>query len=375
MHARAMAACLPFVLAALAARGEGIQGERSRIATVGKRQIYLDEILGSRPHEEKPAKPTAGEIANLASMIRAEVIRQEILKRKIDPPDDKIEQEAAVLAQQQWESLGQSEEERRGITQGVQFKMKKLREGLLLWKEDEVKGNGFAREELAPLGITDSIWRYYTSKASDPQSLKQINRACSYDKEKLRQDCIPASRRILEMRELKRLVVGDVAVTGAEVGKLLILTQQTELLEVIVVADEMRVLRRLKKELRTKRSSLAHDKMYRIIRLSSSDLDVRATNPHRELVFLMAIHCPSLAPHSASDIFKIRSCNANRHAFLYVLSRTARKRGQGAEAEARAALRDAIAQFKRQSAFDVWLSRRMREKTTILDPRFREVEN
>jgi hypothetical protein len=349
------------------------RSERGVVATVGDRQIGIEEL--GDVQISKTADATPEQLARLAAVIRAEVIEQELTERGIEPSKSEVDRQAAILAEGQWRKLGATDERREQTLYRVRAKMEKLRQGLALWREDEAAGDDFARRELAPLGIGESLWTYYKSKADSAAFLEELDRACGYDKRGMLEDLVPAARRVLEMRSLRAAVVGDVRVSRSETERLFTLTQRTDLLELTIIPGDKDYLRQLRKVMAGEGGPRAGETTYPTVRLSSSDLNVEEGSPYRRLLFLVAIHCHSLEPHTVSEIVDMGRGQAGRYALIHILARVqaARTRAEGNGGRERLARE--LEEFKRRSGLEVWLSRRIRQKTTIHDDRFGGVES
>lgn len=219
--------------------------ERIKVAAVGERVIFMDEIQIKEVIDGRQL-PNKNEMVErksqrLRHLIREEVIRQEIAARDIKPSQKMVEQKASSLAEQQWQKLGATEQERKKIIETLRNKMSKIYEVLVVWKQDKKRGDELAKRKLAPLGITQDYWEWLTSRSKDDEFWRQIEEAKSYDKKTFWQAHLPASRRAIEIEQLKYAVIPDVSVLDTEVKRLFNLTRNVEWIEIVIVKNQQRV--------------------------------------------------------------------------------------------------------------------------------------
>ena len=347
-----------------------VQSDRVKVASVGERTIYLDEIQ----------KDKHG-IKMLRQLIKKEILKQELMVHKIKPSQETIEQEAAALAEREWKALGKTEEAREKALETVRYKMTKLHEALVIWKLDKRRADDFAKRELEPLGITEDYWKWLISEGEGSEAwkrLEKVHSARSLDNQAIlqldRDRLLTDAKRFLEILQLKHAVVPNVPVTGTEMKRLLDLTQNTEWIDVIIVTSREEDLNQLRDRL-TKEGENVLSKagvQYRRSRLSGVDLELRESNLlYRNYLFRLAIHGDSITPGESSAVFSGFSSEGKlAYWFIYIMDRKVKEGVMELQEQLKAKLNEALKDFKRDQEFESWLWTKLAEKTVIYLPEF-----
>jgi hypothetical protein len=187
------------------------------------------------------------------------------------------------------------------------------------------------------------------------------------------------ARRMLALEELKRVVVRSVTVSRAETNRLLDLVERTEWVEIVAATGRRDRVVRLQSGLRTDApTALREARLLAAPSLSSERLDRSGlwppgpgAEPHNFAMFL-AIHANATSAGTVSAVFEAASQDGRRTWLLYIAARQTRKRAPGSGEQTTGRARAAIEHVKRVQRFELWLWDRIRERTTILVPRYQE---
>lgn len=386
---------LPILITALSI--SALAQKRTVVATVDSAPIYLDEIGGSPTEQEGEIKfvdpdvtPSGGNIDNqiilLRKRIKDEVLRLEIKKRAIDPPDDAVIREVDAYAEQQWRLLFPNEDKKKEVLSRMQLTGLKILQGLTIWKQDTKKGDDFAKLELQPLGMNERAWAFYTDHADDPEILQKLkkwedvaNMSRNDIKEFLfltkNEDHKKNIRFMLEKDMLKRAVVPEVFVSEAETYRLFELINKTEWIDIIIITENDKEFGRLNGTPEKDRyKALSGELTSRKQRLQRSDIkdddrDIAAINEF----MVIAAYTESLEPGTLSSVIKWPGQKGkSRNFVIYIVERQSKNPSSDPRGPELAELSKALRKFKRNQAFEHWLNTEITLRTKILIPEYRE---
>jgi hypothetical protein len=387
---RLLAGCALWLVAVGGAAGaETPPSGRVLVATVGPTIFYLDELTVRGVPDDVLASGAIRvpelEIQSLRRLIRDAVIDQEIAARGITIRDDLVTRRARAMQARRWQLLGPTDEEReRALEQGRALAGAIL-EALRLWGEDPENGDAFAARVLEPLGVSKAQWKWLTSQSNNAAFLARLEEGARWTAQdrqghlRVPPEDLPVARRLLAQEELKRAVTAGVAVSRAELKRLLDLVQRTEWIELVVASGPRGRLERLRARLGTDAAAAIEEATLQGLRppsrdrLTASRLWPAGADTEPDLhACLLAIHAKATSAGTVSDVFEAAGSDGRRTWLLYVAERQTRQ-SPGAPREAIAErARAALGRVKRDQRFELWLWQRMRERTTIHVPRFNE---
>jgi hypothetical protein len=359
---------------------------RVLVATVGPTIFYLDELtLRGVPGDLLAAhgiQVPGLDIQFLRDRIRDAVIDQEIAARGITIRDDLVARRARTMQARRWQMLGPTDEARERALEPDRALAGAILEALRLWGEDPENGDAFAARVLEPLGVSKAQWKWLTSQSNNAAFLARLEEGRTLDRRgylRVPPEDLPVARRLLALDELKRAVTAGVAVSRAELKRLLDLVQRTEWIELVVATGPRERLERLRARLGTDATAAIEEATLQGLRPPSRDRLTASllwpagadTEPHLHAC-LLAIHAKATSAGTVSDVFEAVGPDGRRTWLLYVAGRqTSQSPGAPREAIAERA-RTALGRVKRDQRFELWLWQRMRERTTIHVPRFNE---
>ncbi|MCH7840172.1 MAG: efflux RND transporter permease subunit [Planctomycetes bacterium] len=334
--------------------------------------------------------PAGGNIDNqiilLRKRIKDEVLRFEIEKRAIDPPDAAVIREVNAYAEQQWRLLFPNEVKKKEVLSRMQLTGLKILQGLTIWKQDTKKGNDFAKLELEPLGMNERAWAFYTNHVDDPEILQKLKKWEDVDnmsrddiKEFLfstkNEDHKKNIRFMLEKDMLRRTVVPEVFVSEAEAHRLFELINKTEWIDIIIIPENDKEFGRLngtpKKD---RQKALSEELTLRKQRLQRFDIkddgrDIAAINEF----MIIAAYTESLEPGTLSSVIKWPGQNGkSRNFVIYIVEKQSKNPSSDPRGPELAELSKALRKFKRNQAFEHWLNTEITLRTKILIPKYRE---
>ncbi|OHB74618.1 MAG: hypothetical protein A2Z34_04970 [Planctomycetes bacterium RBG_16_59_8] len=361
-----------FFLAAFSLLQQEQNHGRIKVATVGKKTIYLDEVRARDTTQLLPGLDATGstEIVKLKEMVRRELVRQELTRCGIVISREDVEERAKTVAEKDWLKLGKSEEEREKTLCAVRTKMTAIRQALDLWKADKNKGDIYAKQILEPLGVSGGHWEWLTSKCDDEKVIAMLARACEYTKEDFSEDYQKVAERLLETEKVEALIVGAVSASDREIQRLYSLIGVTEWVEFSVIADQRESLEKISGKLSEKGiDALAEGVSHVSMRLEKADLHLEELNRYALVIVALAVNCETISAGSLSSIVWIPSKGS---CLLYVTNVNSDDVVKPTE-EAGKKLGEKIISFKKRQLLEQWVREKMLKETIIHLPEYKEI--
>jgi len=340
--------------------------DRTKVATIGKRVIYFDEI---KAEERLLDTFNALELEKtlLKAIIKNEVFKDSIASYGIKPTKEEIESVATLMFEREWEMLGPTEETKHKSIKIIRYKMSKIYEGLNIWKKDAKLGDLFAKRELEPLGINSYIWNWYTSKSNDLEFFKKVENYTKYDKEIFKKELFVRAKRSTEMEQLKNAVLHNIQVADEEVLRLFEITENIAFIDVVTLSDSIKALEKVRRKLKKKDvKELERIKRYRKLHLTGSDLKLNETNRwYNNNLFLLAMNCESIVTGVTSNIFECNTSNGKSICLFFILECKTNDNIKEISKDVKLNLIKQIEDYKRENEFKSWFSEKMEKETII----------
>lgn len=386
---------LLILLAALSLGAEA--QERTVVATVDSAPIYLDQIGGAPAKQEgeikfvdpggaQPDTSIENQITVLKKRIKDEILRIEIEKRAIDPPEDVVAREVDAYAEQQWRLLFPNEAKQKEVLSRMQLTGLKILEGLTIWKQDSKKGDEFAKLELEPLGMDEAAWAFYTDHADDPEILQKLKKWEDIDnmsREEIKEFLFLTKNEdhrnnikfILAKEMLKQKVAPEVSVSRDETRRLYRLINNTQWIDIIIIPGNDKVITRLSEVPKEDRyKALSEELKSRQKRLPRSDAkdgehNISTINEY----MIIAAYTQSLEPGTMSSVIKWPGQDGKLRDFVIFIVYSELKDTASSPQEYQITeMSKALQKFKSDQAFEQWLNQEIPQRTKILIPEYSE---
>ena len=369
--------------------------ERTVVATVDSAPIYLDQIGGAPAKQEGEikfvdpdgAQPDTGienQITVLKKRIKDEILRIEIEKRAIDPPEDVVAREVDAYAEQQWWLLFPNEAKQKEVLSRMQLTGLKILEGLTIWKQDSKKGDEFAKLELEPLGMDEAAWAFYTDHADDPEILQKLKKWEDIDnmsREEIKEFLFLTKNEdhrnnikfILAKEMLKQKVAPEVSVRRDETRRLYQLINNTEWIDIIIIPGNDKVITRLSEVPKEDRyKALSEELKSWQKRLSRSDAkdgehNISTINEY----MIIAAYTQSLEPGTMSSVIKWPGQDGKFRDFvIFIVGSELKGTASSPQEYQITEMSKALQKFKSDQAFEQWLNQEIPQRTKILIPEY-----
>ena len=371
--------------------------ERTVVATVESAPIYLDQIGGAPAKQEgeikfvdpegaQPDTDIENQITVLKKRIKDEILRIEIEKRAINPPEDVVAREVDAYAEQQWRLLFPNEAKQKEVLSRMQLTGLKILEGLTIWKQDSKKGDEFAKLELEPLGMDEAAWDFYTDHADDPEILQKLKKWEDIDnmsREEIKEFLFLTKNEdhrnnikfILAKEVLKQKVAPEVSVSRDETRRLYQLINNTQWIDIVIIPGNDEAIARLSevpKEDRYKAlSEELKSRQKRLPRPDAKDSEHNISTINEYMI--IAAYTQSLEPGTMSSLIKWPGQDGKFRDFvIFIVGSELKDTASSPQEYQITEMSKALQKFKSDQAFEQWLNQEIPKRTKILIPEYSE---
>lgn len=369
--------------------------DRTVVATVDSKPIYLDEIGGSEDSQQGEIKfvdPGVGiegtDFNTQTTLLRKRIIDQLLIseteRRDLSPPEELVTKEVNAYADRQWRLLFPTNEKKKEVLERMQTTGLKILEGLKIWNTDKKKGDEFAKLELEPLGMTPEAWTFYTDHSNDPEILGKLQKWEDIDsmsdddiKEFLfltnNQQHRENIKLVLARELLKKQVTQGVSISDQELERLRELVYDTHWIDIIIIPGgslELKKLRALPQKERE--AQIPQELMSNKLRLPKNDSDNSSSNiSSLNELMVLASYSDSLDPGTLSYEVDWPENSKDEGSFvIYIVDKKEKEEALPPKTIKEAELDKSLLRFKRDREFSKWLEQQIMLRTKILIPEY-----
>ena len=298
------------------------------------------------------------------------LIKQLVEKYKIRVSKDEIKETIRQLADQEWQMLGNTEEERLQTLQERNEHALKIIKLLKEWKVASDQSYEQWKERFEALKFNRDLWEEYTDPAKYHDILKYLESVSTYDKKQFYEDRRTHAIWETKNKALKKVLVPSISVSDRSIELLFELVKNTKRIELELIIGEKRNLRQLQNDPTNKDIPVLSRQ---IIELDSSEISFQ----NDFLLKLMAQHFAVLSKGTRSEIFLTKAPMEWRHALLHIVDIIPQKAKINSTLSSlqKERVREMLYHFQKDNGFNLKIDRLLVKESKIYAPEFKDILN